>query len=212
MKEDRVILLAKFAWHLHLDAAYLRGCLSFGLKKMSAVFATPLDDKRNNSFIKAHQKFDQSFLSFDFLNPARWAMVELGNKKVSNHDPDIQDVLDLYEEWLWQLTHFYVYKKHLPKGRIYAELHKAFSWQTCCKSSHEHSRIHLYDFDRLMREGRKLPPDDLYTRVIVSRLPAVYEDHPSYPKQLLGTMNDKLVARNFQNTLKSIKKDNRRKK
>lgn len=213
---------AIFAWHLHIDTAFIRGMLAYGFRTMEeAVKGLEWSGIKTGAkhgarelvkyWTRLHQRFDKSFTEEMLLNPKRWAVFACSAEPgVSTTPTDLNDLLEIYEDWLWQLSHMFICD-HNPKTPLFKELYRAYKWQVQCESSHYHMRIGLYDHDRLYREGTKLSADQLRTRVYISDLPTCFEDHPMYPQELLGRMNDKVIAANMKKTLADAKKKKPRK-
>lgn len=198
---DETKLLAIFGWHLHLDAAFLRSQLSMGFKTMEDAFksyapsavetgVTRACRKIVKQWTQAHRRFDKSFTEKDLLNPKRWAVFAYSAEPNSLTTPtNIEELLKIYEGWMWHITHKFISDTN-PKTPLFKALRAAYLWQVQCESSHAHMRIHLFDFDRLEREGKRLSADQLRARAYVAGLPTCYEDHPMYPQALLGRLRD----------------------
>lgn len=217
MKNDSEMKRAIFAWHLIWDAAFLRSCLTFGYKTFTEVLADlkkhDLDNAHTKKWLKLHQKYDKKITLKQLFDPARWAIAN-DDKAHQGCVATIDDMLEQYEKWIWQITHWFIYP-HKHKRRehpIYRELRRALAWQVSCDSQRDHMQVHLYDFDRLMKQGQKLSPDDLRTRSIIAHMPVCVEDHPTYPQEMLGTMNDEVIAKNLAKTLADAKKKATKKK
>lgn len=216
-KIDHTMLRAVFTWHLIWDAAFLRSSMSFGYKTFAEVLADLKKEAPTSEhllkWVKPHQMFDKKFTVKQLLDPKRWAIAN-ADESHKGCVASLQDMLDQYEDWLWQLTHWFIGGKTDRKEPIFKKLRDALSWQVQCKSNHYHLGIELYDYDRLHKQALKLTPDDLRTRSIIAQMPVCVEDHPAYPDQLLGRLKDidKTRTKNLKKTLADAKKRAKRKK